>query len=153
MVLLSVLSNILASLEPFTKVCIIYMCYFNSQEKITDSHFWYFRVFKEYPCLTHVSPTHVSLFQFWDFCWYSLNILKYPKMGIRYFFPCNSLFETLFTFFMGYAKKRQIIRRAFLEFKYCHTIFLYSTMPQCLTFSLSKLAEFKNLPNFLNFIL
>ena len=30
MVLLSVLSNILASLEPFTKVCIIYMCYFNS---------------------------------------------------------------------------------------------------------------------------
>ena len=30
MVLLSVLSNILASLEPFTKVCIINMCYFNS---------------------------------------------------------------------------------------------------------------------------
>ena len=93
MVLLSVLSNILASLEPFTKVCIIYMCYF------------------------------------------------------------NSLFETRFTFFKGYAKKRQIIRRALLEFKNCHTIFLYSTTPQCLTFSLSKVAEFKNLPNFLNFIL
>ena len=54
MVLLSVLSNILASLEPFTKVCIIYMCYF------------------------------------------------------------DSLFETLFTFFMGYTKKRQMIRRALL---------------------------------------
>ena len=95
MVLLSVLSNILASLEPFTKVCIIHTCYFN------------------------------SLF----------------------------VFETLFTFFLGYAKKRQIIRLALVEFKKCHTIFLYSTTPQCLTFSLSKVAEFKNLLNFLNFIL
>ena len=24
----------------------------------------------------------------WDFCGYSLNTLKYPKMGIRYFFLC-----------------------------------------------------------------
>ena len=28
----------------------------------------------------------VSLFQIWDFYGYSLNTLKYPKMGIRYFF-------------------------------------------------------------------
>ena len=28
----------------------------------------------------------VSLFQIWHFCGYSLNTLKYPKMGIRYFF-------------------------------------------------------------------
>ena len=27
----------------------------------------------------------VSLFQIWDFCGYSLNTLKYPKMGIGYF--------------------------------------------------------------------
>ena len=27
-----------------------------------------------------------SLFQIWDFCGYSLNTLKYPKMGIGYFF-------------------------------------------------------------------
>ena len=32
----------------------------------------------------------VSLFQIWDFCGYSLNTLKYPKMGIRYFFLCCS---------------------------------------------------------------
>ena len=29
----------------------------------------------------------VSLCQIWDFYGYSLNTLKYPKMGIRYFFP------------------------------------------------------------------
>ena len=28
----------------------------------------------------------VSLFQIWNFCGYSLNTLKYLKMGIRYFF-------------------------------------------------------------------
>ena len=28
----------------------------------------------------------VSLSQIWDFCEYSLNTLKYPKLGIRYFF-------------------------------------------------------------------
>ena len=28
----------------------------------------------------------VSLFQIWDFCGFSLNTLKYPKMGIGYFF-------------------------------------------------------------------
>ena len=28
----------------------------------------------------------VSLRQIWDFYGYSLNTLKYPKMGIRYFF-------------------------------------------------------------------
>ena len=27
-----------------------------------------------------------SLFQIWDFCGYSVNSLKYPKMGIGYFF-------------------------------------------------------------------
>ena len=31
----------------------------------------------------------VSLCQIWDFCGYSLNTLKYPKMGIRYFFLCS----------------------------------------------------------------
>ena len=30
-----------------------------------------------------------SLCQIWDFYGYSLNTLKYPKMGIRYFFLCN----------------------------------------------------------------
>ena len=30
----------------------------------------------------------VSLFQIWDFCGYSLITLKYPKMGICYFFLC-----------------------------------------------------------------
>ena len=29
----------------------------------------------------------VSLFQIWDFCGYSLNNLKYPKMGNLLFFP------------------------------------------------------------------
>ena len=28
----------------------------------------------------------VSLSQIWDFCGYPLNTLKYPKLGIRYFF-------------------------------------------------------------------
>ena len=32
----------------------------------------------------------VSLCQIWDFCEYSLNTLKYPKMGIRYFFLCKN---------------------------------------------------------------
>ena len=31
----------------------------------------------------------VSLCQIWDFYGYSLNTLKYPKMGIRYFFLCS----------------------------------------------------------------
>ena len=30
----------------------------------------------------------VSLCQIWDFYGYYLNTLKYPKMGIRYFFLC-----------------------------------------------------------------
>ena len=30
----------------------------------------------------------VSLCQIWDFYGYSLNTLKFPKMGIRYFFLC-----------------------------------------------------------------
>ena len=33
----------------------------------------------------------VSLSQIWDFCGYSLNTLKYPKLGIRWFFLCNWL--------------------------------------------------------------
>ena len=72
-----------------------------TQEKITDFHFW---VFKEYPQKSQIwksetSPSQgtwlgipwlglVSLCQIWDFCGYSLNTLKYPKMGIRYFFLC-----------------------------------------------------------------
>ena len=35
-------------------------------------------------------PGLVSLFQIWDFCGYSLNTPKYPKMGIIcYFFLCK----------------------------------------------------------------
>ena len=60
----------------------------DTQEKITDSHFW----------KSETSPNQgtwlgfpglglVSLYQIWDFYEYSLNTLKYPKMGIRYFFP------------------------------------------------------------------
>ena len=30
----------------------------------------------------------VSLSQIWDFCGYSLNTLKYPILGICYFFLC-----------------------------------------------------------------
>ena len=33
----------------------------------------------------------VSLCQIWDFCGYSLNTLKYPILGICYFFPCMGL--------------------------------------------------------------
>ena len=36
----------------------------------------------------------VSLFQIWDFCGYSLNTLKYPKMGICYFFLCLFIVES-----------------------------------------------------------
>ena len=35
----------------------------------------------------------VSLFQIWDFCGYSLNSLKYPKMGIGYFFLWSLLLQ------------------------------------------------------------
>jgi len=64
--------------------------------------FGYFRVFKEYPQKSQIwkgetSPNQgtwlgipwlglVSLCQIWDFYGFSLNTLKYPKMGIRYFF-------------------------------------------------------------------
>ena len=65
----------------------------------------YFRVFKEYPQKSQMweSETNpnqgipnqvsklgfVSLSQIWDFSGYSLNTLKYPKLGIRYFFLWN----------------------------------------------------------------
>ena len=39
---------------------------------------------REFP--TKFPDWDLSLFQIWDFCGYSLNTLKYPKMGIRYFF-------------------------------------------------------------------
>ena len=67
----------------------------------------YFRVFKEYPQKSQIwqsetSPKQgipnqvpwlglVSLFQIWDFWGYSSNTLKYPKMGICYFFLCTGL--------------------------------------------------------------
>ena len=38
---------------------------------------------------TREFPTKFSLFQIWDFCGFSLNTQKYPKMGIRYFFLCS----------------------------------------------------------------
>ena len=31
----------------------------------------------------------LSLFQIWEFCRYSLNTLKYPKVGTWYFFLCK----------------------------------------------------------------
>ena len=40
----------------------------------------------------------LELFQIWDFCWYSLNILKYPKMGIRYFFLCYCRAKAVLSF-------------------------------------------------------
>ena len=61
-------------------------------------------MFKEYPqksqiWKTETSPNQgtwlgipwlgvVSLCQIWDFYGYSLNTVKYPKMGIHYFFLC-----------------------------------------------------------------
>ena len=36
----------------------------------------------------------VSFFQIWGFCGYSLNTLKYPKMGICYFFLCLFIVES-----------------------------------------------------------
>ena len=69
------------------------------------AYFRSFMVFKEYPqksqiCQSETSSNQgipnqvpwlglVSLFQIWDFCGYSLNTLKYPKMGISYFFLCE----------------------------------------------------------------
>ena len=82
----------------------------------------YFRVFKEYPQKSQIwqsetSPNqgipnqvpwlgHVSLFQIWDFCWYSLNTLglKYPKMGICFFFPVIKLYPKMDNYtFLGTA--------------------------------------------------
>ena len=40
----------------------------------------------------------VSLCQIWDFCGYSLDTLKYPKLGICYFFLCLYLFVFPFIF-------------------------------------------------------
>ena len=70
-----------------------------------DSQFGYSWVFKEYPQKSQIwkSETNpnlrtwlgipslgfVSLYQIWDFCGYSLNTLKYPKLGFRYFFLCK----------------------------------------------------------------
>ena len=75
------------------------------RKKLRIPNFGYFRVFKEYPRKSQIweSETNtnqgipnqvpklgfVSLSQIWDFCWYSLNALKYPKLGICYFFLCN----------------------------------------------------------------
>ena len=39
------------------------------------------------------------LFQIWDFCGYSLNTLKYPKMGIGYFCLWPSLFSEFISSF------------------------------------------------------
>ena len=75
------------------------------RKKLRIPNFGYFRVFKEYPRKSQIweSETNtnqgipnqvpklgfVSLSQIWDFCGYSLNALKYPKLGICYFFLCN----------------------------------------------------------------
>ena len=86
-----------------TIFCEIFFVKF-SLEKAVDPHVQslYFRVFKEYPKKSQIwqsetSPNQgipnqvpwlglVSLFQIWDFCGYSLNTPKNPKMGICYFF-------------------------------------------------------------------
>ena len=70
--------------------------------------FGYFRVFKEYPQKFQIWKSEtsasqgtwlgipwlglVSLCQIWDFCGISLNILKYPILGISYFFLCTQPF-------------------------------------------------------------
>ena len=67
-----------------------------------NNNIGYFRVFKEYQQKSQIwksetSPNQgtwlgipwlglVSLCQIWDFCGYSLNTLKYPILGICYFF-------------------------------------------------------------------
>ena len=69
--------------------------------------FGYFGIFKEYPQKSQIwksetSPNQetwlgipwfglVSLCQILDFYGYFVNTLKYPKMGIRYFFLCVRL--------------------------------------------------------------
>ena len=69
---------------------------------MTESHFSIFWVFKEYPQKSQIGKIEtsrnqgtwlgipwlglVSLCQIWDFCGISLNILKYPILGISYFF-------------------------------------------------------------------
>ena len=77
----------------------------NHRKKWQIPFFGYFRVFKEYPQkspkkLIWISETStnqgtwlgipwlglVSLCQIWDFCGYFLNTLKYPVLGICYFF-------------------------------------------------------------------
>ena len=42
---------------------------------------------REFP--TKFPGWDLSHFQIWDFCGYYLNTLKYPKMGICYFFLCG----------------------------------------------------------------
>ena len=75
------------------------------RKKLQIPIFGYFRLFKEYPQKSHIwksetSPNQgtwlgipwlglVSLCQIWNFYGYSLNTLKYPKMGICYFFLCG----------------------------------------------------------------
>ena len=113
MALDNVTSHFSTMLEPITSasflssLSIIHACSLllkleRNTGKIMDSHFRYFRVFKEYPQKSQIwkSETRpnqgtwlgipwlglVSLCQIWDFYGYSLNTLKYPKMGIRYFF-------------------------------------------------------------------
>ena len=77
-------------------------CRNHTQEKMTESHFSIFWVFKEYPQKSQIGKSEtsrnqgtwlgipwlglVSLCQIWDFCGFSLNTLKYRKMGICYFF-------------------------------------------------------------------
>ena len=77
-----------------------------------------FLVFNEYPQESQIwksetSPNQgtwlgipwlglVSLCQIWDFYGYSLNTLKYPKMGIRYFFLCFCLLSEFFLLFASF---------------------------------------------------
>ena len=94
-------------------------CNFHRKKK-RISIFGYFRVFKEYPQKSQIwksetSPNLgswlgipwlglVSLCQIWDFYGYSLNTLKYPKMGICYFFLCLIVcLWRLFSSFMNIA--------------------------------------------------
>ena len=74
-----------------------------TQEKITDSHFGYFWVFKEYPIkIPNLAEREksqsgnflgipwlgiVSLFQIWDFYWVFFKYPKISKNGNPLFFP------------------------------------------------------------------
>ena len=55
----------------------------------------------------------VSLSQIWDFCGYSLNTLKYPKLGMRYFFLWADRVQRNWTSFHLIPQNKANINEAF----------------------------------------